>query len=61
MPIEIKELHINVTIDATPQTPNAVGPAGGGAAVGNNEIDKDAIIAECVDQVLQILQNKKER
>lgn len=58
MPIEIKELHINVTIDATAQTPNAVGPA---AAGGNASVDKDAIIAECVDQVLQILQNKKER
>jgi hypothetical protein len=61
MPIEIKELHINVTIDATAQAPNAVGPAGGGAAGGNASVDKDAIIAECVDQVLQILQNKKER
>ena len=52
MPIEIKELHIKVSLTASP--PRPVAGAGGGDA-------KEAIVAECVEQVLQILQNKAER
>ena len=60
MPIEIKELHIRVTVntgtgkagDAAKSTP-APG-AGGGSS-------KETILAECVEQVLQVVQNKKER
>ena len=58
MPIEIKELHIRVTIDpaaARPAASGPVAPKAGGAA------DKDAIVAECVEQVMQILQDRKER
>lgn len=52
MPIEIKELHIKVSLTASPPPPAA--GAGGVDA-------KDAIVADCVEQVLQILQNKAER
>ena len=52
MPIEIKELHIKVSLTASPP------PSGAGAGDGDA---KDAIVAECVEQVLQILQNKAER
>lgn len=60
MPIEIKELHISVTVTAKPEPAASSKPASGkkGADGGG---DKDAIIAECVEQVLQILQNKQER
>ncbi|MFZ2448935.1 MAG: DUF5908 family protein [Methylovulum miyakonense] len=60
MPIEIKELHIRVSVTA-PQ-PNGQpdsGKTGSGGAPGHD--DKEAIVAECVEQVLQILQNKMER
>jgi len=57
MPVEIKELHIRVAVDAGPRPPP---PAGQGAA-GGEAADKDAIVAECVEQVLQIIQSKKER
>ncbi|MCX6218593.1 DUF5908 family protein [Spirosoma sp.] len=60
MPIEIRELHIRVTVNA---------PAGGGSAPspsappagGGGSADKEALVAECVEQVLQILREKQER
>jgi hypothetical protein len=59
MPLEIRELHIRVTVQSeaghgAPGTQEASGGGNGGA-------DKDAIVAECVEQVLEILQAKKER
>jgi hypothetical protein len=62
MPIEIKELHIHVVVDASPG-PAPIAKQGGGknASDGDKSDDKEAIIAECVEQVLQILQNKQER
>lgn len=64
MPIEIKELHIRVTVN----TPAAGGnssaqPAtqSAGSGGGNGSADKDGLVAECVEQVLTILQNKQER
>ena len=63
MPIEIKELHIHVVVDATSNGQLSVSQQGGaGSSGGGNNIDgKEVIIAECVEQVLQILQNKQER
>lgn len=63
MPIEIKELHIKVTVNS-PQEEQAsavqnTGSAGQGKGGGDG--DKDAVVAECVEQVLQILQYKTER
>lgn len=59
MPIEIKELHIKVKIDANagtnPEKPQIVANTGSGG------LDKETLIAECVEQVMQLLQNKKER
>ncbi|WP_148212913.1 DUF5908 family protein [Citrifermentans bemidjiense] len=52
MPIEIKELHIKVAVNSAPH------PGGGRASEGES---RDALVAECVEQVLQILQNKAER
>ena len=59
MPIEIRELHIRVAVDAGPAHAGAAaqGPGAPPAAGG----DKDALVAECVDQVMAILQSKKER
>jgi hypothetical protein len=56
MPVEIRELHIRVAVNAdTAKPPVPAKSADGGAA------DKDAIVAECVEQVLRIIQAKKER
>lgn len=62
MPIEIKELHIHVSVN-TPSSQGSTGKPMNGMKAGDDEgsDDKDAIIAECVEQVMQILQNKKER
>ena len=54
MPVEIKELHIRVALTSTASAATA-------AAVKPAAEDKECIIAECVEQVLQILQNKAER
>jgi hypothetical protein len=63
MPIEIKELHIRVAVHAPPnrRATEVRGRAGGGeGADGNDEGGRD-IVAECVEQVLAILDSKKER
>jgi len=59
MPIEIKELHIRVAVNAEPAKQAAAAPGASGAGAGAE--GKDAIVAECVEQVLDILQAKKER
>jgi hypothetical protein len=61
MPIEIKELHIQVAVNAAPAAsagPADQGPGAGGKGGGP---DNSALVAECVEQVLQILQTKSER
>jgi hypothetical protein len=60
MPVEIKELNIRVTVTTGPAQQNQ---AGTGAPVKSSDSggDKDALVAECVEQVLQILQSKRER
>ncbi len=59
MPIEIKELYIKVAVSAPGAGPATPAPSPGGAAQDRN--DPNAVIAECVEQVLQILQQKAER
>lgn len=56
MPIEIKELNIKAYIDDSSSTNNPkMNP------VINNSTPIETIIAACVEQVLQILKDKKER
>ncbi|HMR43496.1 MAG TPA: DUF5908 family protein [Saprospiraceae bacterium] len=56
MPIEIRELNIKVNIaESSPAS-------GGSSAAGNPGLnDQQAIIAACVEQVLDILKQQKER
>lgn len=58
MPIEIRELHIHVSVatSAGSAAPAASAPASGAGA----SVDK-ALVAECVEQVLQVLRDQKER
>ena len=57
MPIEVRELHIKVAVTAPAGGPGQ--PAGAPQAPGASA--PDAIVAECVEQVLRILQNRMER
>ena len=59
MPLEIRELVIKVNVNesgggSAPQG-STRGQSGGGG------VDKKAIIAECLEQVMDVLQKKKER
>jgi hypothetical protein len=62
MPVEIRELHIKVTVNEAPQgegtNRNSADRRGGSE---NTGADREAIVAECVEQVLRIMQNKRER
>jgi len=62
MPIEIKELHIRVNV--TPPSSGQTGPAAG-ATPGRTERlsgrERQEMIAECIEQVMKILESKKER
>jgi hypothetical protein len=65
MPVEIKELHIRVTVNepapsGTGKTGTEAGSGKAGSAGGANT-DREAIVSECVEQVLNVLQNKLER
>jgi hypothetical protein len=61
MPVEIKELNIKVNVNSTP----ANTPPGQSSSTTTNmidaSIDKDEIVAICVEQVLEILKDKMER
>ena len=56
MPIEIRELHIRVAVNAEPAKQSAPAKSADGDGA-----DKEAIVAECVEQVLRIMQARKER
>ena len=58
MPVEIKELVIRVAVSDRPaQQPSAAqGASGAGAGA-----DKDAIVAECIEQVMRVIHGMKER
>ncbi len=52
MPIEIKELHVKINVD------NDVDKK---PRPSNNQPKKELIVAECVEQVMQLISNFKER
>lgn len=56
MPIEIKELHIKVNV-----TPKPRGASTSSVLPAPSTIKQDALIAECVEQVLNIIKQKGER
>lgn len=62
MTIEIKELHIKLAVNVPPSgASEAKSVAVDSNKSENSGADKDEIVAECVEQVLQILQHKLER
>ena len=58
MPLEIRELVIRVAVN--PEQ-GKQGASGDSASAEAGQANKDAIVAECVEQVLQIIHSKKVR
>ena len=57
MPVEIRELVIRATVESTGTDRTAAGRDGGR----NRKPDRDEVVAECVEQVLEILRQREER
>lgn len=58
MPIEIRELIIKVSVTS----PDASQAGGSNSSSSGNRIqNKEEIVAECVEKVMEILQHKTER
>jgi len=60
MPIEIRELIINAVADSA-NSRNQPTDSGQSPDPGSGRIDKDAMVSECIEKVLEILEMKKER
>jgi len=58
MPVVIRELVIRATVNDSPG--NQTGSAPSPATQQNNE-EREALIKECVEQVLEIIEKKKQR
>jgi hypothetical protein len=56
VPIEIKELHIRVSVNASA----AAKPAGAPGPAADGE-GHEALVAECVERVLEVLRDSRER
>jgi hypothetical protein len=56
MPLEIRELHIRVNVAG-----EGAGPSPGAQASASGGEDKDRILSECVEEVLRVLRDRKER
>ncbi len=55
MPIEIKELHIKINVD------EGAGNEKSGTSGANEKKSREAIIAACVEEIMEVLQKQKER
>ena len=58
MPVEIRELQINVTVNQ--QSGSTPEKTAGGAPAGGKDDNKN-LINQCIEQVMEIISNKKER
>ena len=58
MPIEIRELNIKVSVSQNQEEQGSAPPSG---SPGNAVPDKDELISECVEQVMELLKLKNER
>ena len=63
MPIEIKELHIRVSVTGKSPEPTKSARSSDGKSDERTEHDSgsDDVVGECVEQVLRILEARKER
>lgn len=62
MPIEIRELHIKVSVTNPDTSHNdARNTSSGPGAAALNAYNTEEIVATCVEKVMEILKNKTER
>lgn len=59
MPLEIKELHIKVNINPPNSNPSQ-GNQGTPSASSESAMNQQAIIDACIEQIMEILQEKSE-
>ena len=57
MPLEIKELHIRVTVNQPQPDTGSAPPA---QSIGGKP-DEQALLQQCIEQVIEIFKNKNER
>ncbi len=58
MPLEIRELHIRVTVNQPQQDTAVPNPVTGET---KDDAGKEAVISQCIEEVLRILKNREER
>lgn len=56
MPVEIRELHIKAVVGSTPP-----GDSVEGEHESMPEMDREALVTQCVERVLEVLEKKRER
>lgn len=63
MPLEIRELHIKINMDESSDPEDDLGLEydDDDDVAASEDWDKEGIIAECVEQILKILNKQKER
>jgi hypothetical protein len=61
MPIEIKELHIRVSVNSPQSNPSSVTSGTTGNTSNLPDANREEMIAACVEKVMEIIQNKTER
>jgi hypothetical protein len=61
MSLEIRELHIKVNVNQPNQSEGQDNAATSSAEAKKAEEDKDAVINQCIDEVMDIINRKKER
>lgn len=63
MAIEIKELHVRVAVHSAPggAAGTSLVSASGAGSSGNEDEEREAMIAACVEQVMAILRERLER
>jgi hypothetical protein len=61
MPLEIRELHIRVNVNQPEQAKGQQNASMPSAEGKKEEEEKDAVINQCIDEVLDIIKKKKER
>lgn len=61
MPIEIKELHIKVAVSPPKSEQPAAGAETDKPSSCDEKNDRQQLVSDCVEQILQILKEKSER
>jgi hypothetical protein len=61
MPLEIRELHIKVTVNQPQGGGGTPAADGGGGGSKEAATDKEKVIKQCIEEVMDIINNKNER